>query len=67
MSSTLTFNYNTIRDHPCQFVVKYSNSGYPFNSRYLACTLPNVKKRKQTLIINRLTGIKTISFFTEIL
>ena len=32
---------------------------------YLSCTLSNVKKRKQALIISSLTGIKTVSIFIE--
>ena len=32
---------------------------------YLACTSPKVKKRKQALIIRRLTGNKTASIFTD--
>jgi hypothetical protein len=32
---------------------------------YLSCSLSNVKKRKQALIISSLTGIKTVSIFIE--
>jgi hypothetical protein len=36
-------------------------------TEYLSCTPSNVKKRKQTLIINSLTGIKTVSIFIAFL
>jgi hypothetical protein len=39
----------------------------PRDPVYLACTSPKVKNRKQTLIISRLTGIKTVSIFTGFL